>query len=501
MNPVPTSHVQVGGQTIHDTFAIPVGHGSLRHRLKPLGKRTLHLSRTDVVVIDEISMVSASLLTAIDEALCYARTQTTLQPCVSPFANASIVASGDLFQLPTVMHGRCDDRIHLSPHWASFAFIELTEVMRSGEAEWVSLLSRLRLGHEHLTDDDKAFLQKLVCANHGADGTHVFHDVQRVRTLGQRKADAVEVRQRCVHCPIRPQARVLASLRDKVNELAAYCTRKLADPPAPARGSRSRRHGSRAVHTRGSQGHTGEIVCAVDFKCQGDVVTRTVIDDEDARKAVDDRARDVPRQVTLVHEHLYTITRNAKSRRARARDHVNGIVGTVDMASCKRDNDGTLLALRFIPVGSRTSADGFFVRKCTSRAVNTNKGYRAVRTGFPIEPAIAGTVHRVQGDTTEHDLHILANKEMYQYGQHYVALSRPRSWTHIHLWALDLPSIRADPDMVREYNRLLARPVNAAAVAAFPDRTATDTSPYHALAERAHLAVGRREQQRAWRHQ
>jgi len=442
-------------------------------------------------------MVSASLLTAIDEALCYARTQTTGTPCVAPFANASILASGDLFQLPTVVHGRCDDRLHLSPHWAAFSFVELKQVMRSDEAEWVDLLSRLRLGHEHLTAADQAFLRTLVCANHGADGTHVFHDVQRVRTMGQRKADAVEVPQDCPHCALRPDARVLASLRDKVREVAAHCTRELARPSPPAG---RRRMSARAAHATGRQGPTAETVRAVDFKHESNVVTTSVIDDEEARAVVDDRAREFPRSVTFVDGHKYTLTRSFTSRRARGQGGVNGAVGTVHVATSKRNGDNTLAAVHFIPDGSPPGAQGLLVRPCTSRPVNTKQGYRAVRRGFPIEPAIVGTVHRVQGETTTTDLHILANREMFQYGQLYVALSRTRSYKHIHLWALDLTSIRADPDIVREYRRLLERPLNAAAVAASPDRTATDHNPFHVLAERAHLAHNHGPR-RTWRHQ
>lgn len=74
-HPIPRPS-QIGGFTIHSACSLSTG-GFPRHRLPPVSALTSRLAKVDVVVIDEVSMVSASLLAAIDSALVYARTQST----------------------------------------------------------------------------------------------------------------------------------------------------------------------------------------------------------------------------------------------------------------------------------------------------------------------------------------------------------------------------------------------------------------------------------------
>ena len=73
---------------------------------------------------------------------------------------------------------------------------------------------------------------------------------------------------------------------------------------------------------------------------------------------------------------------------------------------------------------------------------------------FPVIPAFAMTIHRVQGATLTGDVHVLLNKEVFADGQAYVALSRVQRLSQLHLWCLERTAIKAEPSVTREYERL-----------------------------------------------
>ena len=71
-------------------------------------------------------------------------------------------------------------------------------------------------------------------------------------------------------------------------------------------------------------------------------------------------------------------------------------------------------------------------------------------SGTPCVAAHAMTVHRVQGATLSGPVHILLNKEFFAEGQAYVALSRVRRLSQLHLWCLERTAIVASPLMVAQ---------------------------------------------------
>lgn len=95
--PTAVSALNVGGQTIHSLFQIPPRDFTLPELLKLKAKPRNILTATDVLIIDEISMVAPDLLDAIDILARYARRNN------DPFGGIQVVAIGDLFQLPPVI--------------------------------------------------------------------------------------------------------------------------------------------------------------------------------------------------------------------------------------------------------------------------------------------------------------------------------------------------------------------------------------------------------------
>ncbi len=95
--PTAVSALNVGGQTIHSLFQIQPRDFIMPEFLKLKAKPRNILNATDVLIIDEISMVAPDLLDAIDILARMARRNN------APFGGIQIVAIGDLFQLPPVI--------------------------------------------------------------------------------------------------------------------------------------------------------------------------------------------------------------------------------------------------------------------------------------------------------------------------------------------------------------------------------------------------------------
>ncbi len=95
--PTAVSALNIGGQTIHSLFQIQPRDFIMPELLKLKAKPRNILNATDVLVIDEISMVAPDLLDAIDILARTARHNN------EPFGGIQIVAIGDMFQLPPVI--------------------------------------------------------------------------------------------------------------------------------------------------------------------------------------------------------------------------------------------------------------------------------------------------------------------------------------------------------------------------------------------------------------
>ncbi|MDR0727107.1 MAG: AAA family ATPase [Rickettsiales bacterium] len=95
--PTAVSALNIGGQTIHSLFQIQPRDFIMPEFLKLRAKPRNILFAADILIIDEISMVSPDLLDAMDILARQARRNN------EPFGGLQVVAIGDLFQLPPVI--------------------------------------------------------------------------------------------------------------------------------------------------------------------------------------------------------------------------------------------------------------------------------------------------------------------------------------------------------------------------------------------------------------
>jgi ATP-dependent exoDNAse (exonuclease V) alpha subunit len=149
--PTGVAAVNVGGQTIHSFFRIPPRLHNLDeiHPRRGGAKLFKNLER---VIIDEISMVRADLLDAVDYALQINRKDSR------PFGGVQMVLVGDFLQLPPVVKEDEADLLEKMGYQTPYAFsakclekvristFELKKIFRQDDPEFIRLLGDIRSG-------------------------------------------------------------------------------------------------------------------------------------------------------------------------------------------------------------------------------------------------------------------------------------------------------------------------------------------------------------------
>ena len=150
--PTGVAALNVGGQTIHSLFRLPIGVIA-DHEIEQGADVRKLLNTMDTLVIDEVSMVNADLLDAVDRSLRMARSRRH-----EPFGGVQVVLFGDPYQLAPVP-GDADERAYFADHYESMWFFdakvwnetdltiyELSTVHRQHEAEFRYMLNAVRYG-------------------------------------------------------------------------------------------------------------------------------------------------------------------------------------------------------------------------------------------------------------------------------------------------------------------------------------------------------------------
>lgn len=153
--PTGIAAINAGGITLHSLFQLDFGPfipGVKRKALKFNRDKLRLIKYMDVLVIDEISMVRADLLDAVDDALRRLRNPN------APFGGVQLLLIGDLRQLPPVvteeekpiLSSRYSTPYFFSSHALSmtqYVTIELQKVYRQEDPHFLSLLNSVRDGY------------------------------------------------------------------------------------------------------------------------------------------------------------------------------------------------------------------------------------------------------------------------------------------------------------------------------------------------------------------
>lgn len=160
--PTGIAAINAGGVTIHSFFQIPFApyvpessfstNGQATYRFR-FGKEKINIIRSmDLLVIDEISMVRADLLDAVDEMLRRYRDRH------KPFGGVQLLMIGDLQQLAPVVKDeewQMLEKYYDTPYFFSsralkqteYCTIELKTVYRQSDGAFLDLLNRIRENH------------------------------------------------------------------------------------------------------------------------------------------------------------------------------------------------------------------------------------------------------------------------------------------------------------------------------------------------------------------
>ncbi|CAN5557514.1 helix-turn-helix domain-containing protein [soil metagenome] len=168
--PTGVAAINAGGVTIHSFFQLPLGtfisgglggmpqsmgsqfydkHSLFRNIRFSNDKRRL-LQQLELLIIDEVSMVRADMLDAVDTVLKYFRRRPA-----EPFGGVQVLFIGDLFQLPPVVKPEVWnylDHIYKSPFFFDAKAlthdppirIELKKIYRQSESDFINLLNNVR---------------------------------------------------------------------------------------------------------------------------------------------------------------------------------------------------------------------------------------------------------------------------------------------------------------------------------------------------------------------
>ena len=166
--PTGVAAINAGGVTIHSMFQFPLtaftpdsnfvdlnlatNRRGLAKHLRFRREKAKLLRELDLLVIDEISMVRADLLDAIDFAL------RKVRGISQPFGNVQLLVIGDLFQLAPVVKPpiwNILQKYYKSPFFfdaqswyrSQPLTIELTKIYRQTNLEFINILNRMRYGH------------------------------------------------------------------------------------------------------------------------------------------------------------------------------------------------------------------------------------------------------------------------------------------------------------------------------------------------------------------
>jgi hypothetical protein len=262
--PTGVAAINAGGTTLHSFFQLPFGPylpipqpyfsapsskiaasdpQSLIRNIRLAGARRELLQELELLIIDEISMVRADTLDAIDTILRHFRGQPLL-----PFGGLQVLYIGDLFQLPPVVSG--DEWELLQQHYASPFFfdarviaeappacLELKKIYRQTEARFIDLLNGIRTNR--ISEADAATLADYYQPEFVAPKSANYITL----TSHNSKADQINRRE-------------LELLPGKVHLYNAVVTGDFSDKSYPAEQTLSLKEGAQVMMIRNDKGET-----------------------------------------------------------------------------------------------------------------------------------------------------------------------------------------------------------------------------------------------------
>jgi len=173
--PTGVAAVNVKGVTIHSFFKLAFG---IVNKYAVIQSNRELVNKIDVMIIDEISMVRADLMDAIDYQL-----RVLTGNSEKSFGGIKIIAVGDLFQLPPIVkRGSPDERyirenfyspwFFSAPDIGDFTVVEMTKIYRQNDEKFTEILNKIRIGKQKW--DDLKFINSRVIKEEDFGDNYIY---------------------------------------------------------------------------------------------------------------------------------------------------------------------------------------------------------------------------------------------------------------------------------------------------------------------------------------
>ena len=396
--PTGTAAFNINGMTIHSAFLIPITMKAYQN----LGTDTLNtlrnkLQHLKVVIIDEISMVSSTLLYYIHRRLQEIKGCQNNQ---STFGDVTVIAVGDFYQLKPVKNSFVFElpndgyaALH-DPLWYQFKFTELTQIMRQkDDKRFAALLNRVRTNS--CTEKDIRLLKSRIIAADSSDypfeSLHVYTTWKNVNKYNTK---------------------MMSTLPGTVYTLKSIDTKIDTNSGVEVRFS------NRASDTGGLLDELQLVAgCRVMLKYNIDVSDGLV-------NGATGKVLHIVLLANSVTTILVEFDNQEIGRRAKQESHFKQDYPTA------------------VPISRVESRFNIGNRHAIS----------ACRRQFPLVLAWATTIHKVQGLTTDNI--VVSFQGAFLPGQAYVALSRVKNLNGLHILDFDPKKIRVNEEVNEEMDRL-----------------------------------------------
>ena len=396
--PTGTAAFNINGMTIHSAFLIPITMRTYQNlstdTLNTLRNQLQHLK---VVIIDEISTVSSTLLYYIHRRLQEIKGCQNNQ---STFGDVTVIAVGDFYQLKPVKNSFVFElpndgyaALH-DPLWYQFKFTELTQIMRQkDDKRFAELLNRVRINS--CTEEDIKLLKSRIISADSSDypfeSLHVYTTWKNVNKYN---------------------AKMMSKLQGTVYTLKSIDTKIDTNSGVEVRFS------NKASDTGGLLDELQLVAgCRVMLKYNIDVSDGLV-------NGATGKVLHIVLLANSVTKVLVEFDNQEIGRRAKQESHFKQDYPTA------------------VPISRVESRFNIGNRNAIS----------ACRRQFPLVLAWATTIHKVQGLTTDNI--VVSFQGAFSAGQAYVALSRVKNLNGLHILDFDPKKIRVNEEVNEEMDRL-----------------------------------------------
>jgi ATP-dependent exoDNAse (exonuclease V) alpha subunit len=183
------SAINVGGSTIHSFSGIGLGNLPLEQTIEnimlaKMSRVRRKIRQTNILAIDEISMISSHTLELIDQVLRVVRENNKVM------GGMQIIFFGDFLQLPPI--SRYNENFDFCFNSSTFSELDLQviildKIFRQDDANFIKILQDLRFGkispesrialESRLNaDDDNALIRPTILTTHNAKVEKINHD-------------------------------------------------------------------------------------------------------------------------------------------------------------------------------------------------------------------------------------------------------------------------------------------------------------------------------------